>query len=97
MGVLWLYQISPFLLGAFIIALFLLLAVVGLRLTRGWRKKLAGTENEFANYYLATIAVMYAVLLGLIAVAGWENYSDVEDVVSREAIAAAGLYQTIEL
>jgi hypothetical protein len=97
MGVLWMYQISPFLLGALIVGLFLLIAVAGLRLTRGWRKKLAGTENEFANYYLATIAVMYAVLLGLIAVASWENYSDVEDVVSQEAIAAAGLYQTVEL
>lgn len=97
MGVLWLYQIPPFLLGVLVIGLFLLLAVAGLRLTRGWRRKLAGTENEFANYYLATIAVMYAVLLGLIAVASWENYSDVEDVVSQEAIAAGGLYQTVEL
>ncbi len=97
MGVLWLYQIPPFLLGVLVVGLFLLLAVAGLRLTRGWRRKLAGTENEFANYYLATIAVMYAVLLGLIAVASWENYSDVEDVVSQEAIAAAGLYQTVEL
>jgi Protein of unknown function (DUF4239) len=97
MGVLWLYQIPPFLLGVLVVGLFLLLAVAGLRLTRGWRRKLAGTENEFANYYLATIAVMYAVLLGLIAVASWENYSDVEDVVSQEAIAAAGLYQAVEL
>ena len=97
MGVLWLYQIPPFLLGVLIVGLFLLFAVAGLRLTRGWRKKVAGTENEFANYYLATIAVMYAVLLGLIALASWENYSDVEDVVSQEAIAAAGLYQTVEI
>jgi hypothetical protein len=97
MGVLWLYQIPTFLLGVFVIGLFLLIAVAGLRLTRGWRRKLAGTGNEFANYYLATIAVMYAVLLGLIAVASWENYSDVEDVVSQEAIAAAGLYQTVEI
>jgi len=97
MGVLWLYQIPSFLLGVLVVGLFLLLAVVGLRLTRGWRKKLAGTENEFANYYLATIAVMYAVLLGLIAAASWENYSEVEDTVSQEAIAAAGLYQTVEI
>ena len=97
MGVLWLYQIPPFLLGVLVVGLFLLLAVAGLRLTRGWRKKLAGTENEFANYYLATIAVMYAVLLGLVAVASWENYADIEKVVSQEAIAAAGLYQTVEI
>lgn len=97
MGVLWLYQIPTFLLGVVVVGLFLLIAVAGLRLTRGWRRKLAGTGNEFTNYYLATIAVMYAVLLGLIAVASWENYSDVEDVVSQEAIAAAGLFQTVEI
>lgn len=97
MGVLWLYQIPAFLLAVLIVGLFLLISVAGLRLTRGWRRKLAGTENEFTNYYLATIAVMYAVLLGLIAVASWENYSDVEDVVSQEAIAAAGLFQTVQI
>lgn len=97
MGVLWLYQIPAFVLAVLVVALFLLIAVAGLRLTREWRRRLAGTGNEFTNYYLATIAVMYAVLIGLIAVASWESYSDVEDVVSQEAIAAAGLYQAVEI
>lgn len=97
MGVLWLYQIPTFLLGVLIVGLFLLIAILGLWLTRGWRRKQANVENELANYYVATIAVMYGVLLGLIALASWESYSDVEAVVSREAIAAAGLYQTVEI
>ena len=35
MGVLWLYQIPTFLLGVLVVGLFLLIAVAGLRLTRG--------------------------------------------------------------
>jgi hypothetical protein len=92
MNVLWLYEIPTFALGLLIVSVFIVLSVAGLRLTRPWVQKYASTYNDLANDYIAFVGVFYALLVGLIAVATWENYTGTEAVISDEAAAVADLY-----
>ncbi|HEX7182321.1 MAG TPA: hypothetical protein VF756_10790 [Thermoanaerobaculia bacterium] len=95
MNMIWLYEIPTWLLGIGIIGLFVLLSSAGLLLTRGWAKKVA-VDNDFANYFLSAVGVFYALLVGLIAVAVWENLSFVEGVVADEAVAISEMYSDLE-
>jgi len=93
---LWLYQIPTFWLGFLIVGFFVLIAVVGLWLTRSMAKRISRSENDFANYYIAVVAVVYAVLVGLIAAASWANYTGVQALVSAEASSVSDLYRDVE-
>jgi hypothetical protein len=93
----WLYQIPTLWMGVLVIGFFLAVSVAGLLVTRPWRRKLVHAENDFANYYVATVAVIYAVLIGLIAAASWDDFSQVEDVVSQEANAVSAMYRNVEV
>lgn len=90
---LWLYEIPAFWLGVLIVAVFLAVSLGGLWLTRPWARKHCNQYNDLANYYIAAVGVFYALLVGLIAVATWEDYSDVESTVSNEAVTLADLYR----
>jgi hypothetical protein len=50
-------------------------------------------DNEFAGAVLHGILVMYGLAVALIAVAVWENYAKVSELVSNEATAIAMLYR----
>jgi len=92
MNVLWLYEIPTFALGLLIVSVFIVLSVAGLWLTRPWVRQHASTYNDLANDYIAFVGVFYALLVGLIAVATWENYTGVEAIVSAEAAAVSDLH-----
>jgi hypothetical protein len=96
MNLLWLYQIPTFWLGILIVGLFVAASVLGLRLTRPMARRLRGEQNDFANYFFATVAVFYAVLVGLIAVAVWGNYTGIAGIISNEAVSASDVYRDIE-
>lgn len=93
---LWLYEIPTFWLGVIIVGIFLILSLAGLRLTRPWARRHCNAYNDLANYYIAAVGVFYALLVGLIAVATWEDYTDVESIVSSEAVTIADLYRDME-
>jgi hypothetical protein len=95
MDMIWLYEIPTWLLGIGIIGLFVLLSLLGLLLTRGWARKVA-VDNDFANYFLSAVGVFYALLVGLIAVAVWENMSSVEGIVEDEAVSISEIYSDLE-
>jgi hypothetical protein len=94
--VLWLYEIPTFWLGVLFVAVFLIYSLGGLWLTRSWMRRQGGDNNDLANYYIAAVGVFYALLIGLISVATWENHSDVEATVASEAVALADLYRDVE-
>jgi hypothetical protein len=91
-----LHQIHPFWLGVLVIGFFLVVSLAGLRLTRPLAKRLCRDQNDFVNFFLAAVAVFYAVLVGLIAVACWGNYTSIEGIVSTEALSAADVYRDVE-
>lgn len=94
--VLWLYEIPTFWLGVLFVAVFLVFSLAGLRLTRPWVRKHCKDGNDLANAYLAAAGVFYALLVGLISVATWEDYSDVESNVENEAVTISDLYRDVE-
>lgn len=94
--VLWLYEIPTFWLGALFVGVFLAFSLGGLWLTRPWMRRQGDSHNDLANYYIAAVGVFYALLIGLISVATWENYTDVESTISSEAVAIADLYSDVE-
>ena len=42
------------------------------------------------------MGVFYGLAMGLIAVATWENYTDIDGVVSTEAAAVASFYRDLD-
>jgi Protein of unknown function (DUF4239) len=95
--VLWLYEIPIVWLGVLFVAVFLIFSLGGLWLTRPWMRRQGGdSNNDLANYYIAAVGVFYALLIGLISVATWENHSGIESVVANEAVAISDLYRDIE-
>jgi Protein of unknown function (DUF4239) len=96
MNFLWLYQIPTLWLGILVVGLFVGASLAGLMLTRPLARRLCREQNDFVNFFFATVAVFYAVLVGLIAVAVWGNYTGIDGIVSNEAVNASDLYRDIE-
>jgi hypothetical protein len=94
----WIYEIESWQLGMLTISLSVMLALGGLRLTRGWIQRtfrLSDETNEGVNGFFSGVGVFYGLLLGLVAVATWESYDGACDLASKEASAFAALYRDI--
>jgi len=51
--------------------------------------------NEILGDFLQCFGVIYGLLLGLLAVATYQNHTDVEKAVSSEASSLAALYRDV--
>ena len=92
---LWLYTIPTWQLGVLIIGVTVALSLTGLTLTRKWVLGNFSGKADFVSFYIAGIGVIYAVLLGLIAVGTWEAFGQVDDLVVREASAVGDMYRDL--
>ncbi len=52
-----------------------------------------GDHNDVAGFVIAVVGVIYAVLLALVVIVGWENFSRAEGVVGQEASALRNIYR----
>ena len=80
------------------IAGFLFIAIGGLLLSRRYvtrRLVFSRDINDAVNYFGSAMAALYSVTLGLIAVASWQNYSDVDNLVSHEASTIGVIYRDV--
>jgi hypothetical protein len=95
----WIYDLQNWVLGVLIIAVLVGGSLAGLYATRPLVKRLLGgssTHNDVVSYFFAGIGVFYGLALGLIAVATWENYTEIDGVVGTEAAAVASLYRDLD-
>jgi hypothetical protein len=85
----------PLWLSAFlIVALPTAIAMVGPFVIRRYvRLDRLRTNNEVAGFKFATVGVLYAVLLAFAIIVVWEKFNDSENVVAKEAGAAATIYR----
>lgn len=90
---LWFYQIPNWQLGTIVIGMFTLLSIAGFLLTRKWVRSFKSHHNDVISCFVATIGVLYAVLLAMIAVASWNNYTSVDSLVSQEADLVHGMFR----
>lgn len=94
----WIYDIPTWVLGVFIIAGTTFLSWLGLFMSHDFihRKfRLSNDTNEPVNGFFSGAGVFYGLLLGLVAVATWETYADVDGLVSREASQIAAMYRDV--
>jgi hypothetical protein len=95
----WIYDLPNWLLCLFIVAITTGLALLGLVISRPIVKRISGASskhNDLVSYFLASMGVFYGLALGLIAVATWENYTEVDAVVTSEAAALSSLYRDLD-
>ena len=95
----WIYDIPNWQLCVLTLAAFIGLAEIGLFATRPLARKIlggSGRHNDVVSFFLAGIGVLYGLALGLIAVATWQDFSDIDSQVSKEAATLAGLYRDLD-
>jgi hypothetical protein len=84
----WIYDVPSWLLCLILVAGFAGGAAGGLLATRGLVRRLFGPApgaNEVVSYYVGAFGVFYGLTLGLIAVATWQNFADLDRLVAEEA------------
>src|SRR5262249_43780262 len=95
----WIYDLPNWVLGVFIVSTLLAFSLAGLFATRPVVRMLLGPTancNDVVGSFFAGIGVFYGLALGLIAVATWENYTDIDGVVGTEAAAVASFYRDLD-
>jgi hypothetical protein len=90
--VVWLYWIPTWELAILIFAAIAGGSLLGLLISRRWVLRRPHKGNDLVFNFVASAGVVYALVLGLIAVATWEKFKAVEDIVSEEAFAINDLY-----
>jgi hypothetical protein len=84
------FNLVPGLLG---ITLFVFASVAGLILVQRFVPiELRKQHNDVAGFIYAVVGIAYAVLLGLVVVAAWEQYQIANDTTEREANELAELF-----
>lgn len=89
----WLYDIPDWLLAVLIVAAFVGLSIGGLIATRPLRARAA---NDVAGAVLGAVGLVHGILLALVAVAAWSNYTSAADAAEREAAALATMSHQFE-
>ncbi len=95
----WIYDMPNWTLGVLIVGVLITFSLAGLYGTRSMVRRMLGTSgecNDIVSYFFAGIGVFYGLALGLIAVATWENYSEIDGVVGTEAAAVASFYRDLD-
>ncbi len=94
----WFRELAQWKFCLVVIATFLVVGVGGQMAVRPLLRRWFGDReyNEIVGHYLSAFGVLYGITLGLISVAAWENFGDVEGKVSAEAAAAASLYRNVD-
>ena len=94
----WIYDIPTPQLALLITGTFVVFFWVGCFLVRPilrtFVRARSGT-NDIVGYVLSCFGVFYGLLLGLIAVAAYQNLNRAEENVAREAVALTAVYQDL--
>ena len=94
----WIYDIPLGLLGALFVLVFLVLSSVGVLLTRSLVHKLFIEEEGWREHVMITLEgafVFFGLLLALVTIAAYGNFSDARARVSAEASELSALYRNV--
>ncbi len=92
----WIYDYPMAPIGALFVAVFVAVAWIGILVVRKTMHAWVHREpraNEMVGFALSSFFVLYGLLLGLLAVAAYQNYATVSDIVDREASSIAALHR----
>ena len=94
----WLYDLPTWFLALLIVAIFLVIALIGLAFThrRLHRSGAADSiDNGTVGWFFSAVSLLYGLLLGLLTVAAWGSYNQAAVIASQEASATAVLYRDL--
>src|SRR5262245_30371028 len=94
----WIYDISTPQLAVLFAAVIVGFSWLGAIILRPILKlfvRTGGRTNDVVGCILSCYCVFYGLLLGLLAVAAYQNYSEVELVVTQEAAGLGALYADV--
>jgi hypothetical protein len=94
----WIYDYPSGLVGTLFALVFMLVTWAATLLLRHYVHDWFHTErraNDMVGFMLSSYSVLYGILVGLIAVAAYQNYGTVSDVVEKEASSLAALYRDL--
>jgi hypothetical protein len=94
----WIYDISTAALAALFSGFFVGFSCLGAILVRPYLRWFIRNEpqiNDLIGYILSCYGVFYGLLVGLIAVAAYQNYADTESTVNQEAAAVTALFRDV--
>ena len=96
----WIYDISTVSLAALLAGFFVGFSWLGAILVRpflDWFVRGEPQRNDLIGFILSCYGVFYGLLLGLIAVAAYQNYAETEATVNQEAAAVTALYRDFDV
>jgi hypothetical protein len=94
----WIYDYPTGCMGALFAFVFVATTCLGIFLLRPIVRSWAHSErraNDMVGFILSSFSVLYGLLLGLLAVATYQNFSSVNDIVTKEASSLAALYRDL--
>ena len=94
----WIYDVPALWIVALFAVLFVGVCWLGIFLFRPFVRSRLSPDvrlNEILGDFLQYFGVIYGLLLGLLAVATYQNHTDVEKAVSSEASSLAALYRDV--
>ncbi|HME49298.1 DUF4239 domain-containing protein [Mycobacterium sp.] len=97
---LWIYDIPTPLFGLLCVVAFAILGIVGYYVTKPIVRMLMGPppgHNEGVDVIIGAVTLLYGLILALIAVAVWEQFSTADTTVSQEASTLRSLYRDVEM
>jgi len=94
----WIYDYPIGIIGILFVTTLIAVTWIGIFLTRATVHSWLHRErraNEMVGLALSSYFVLYGILLGLLAVATYQNYATVDDVVDKEASSLSALYRDL--
>ena len=92
----WIYQLSNFELALSFILPLLVFGTVGLTIFHFAFERhfqLSLNSNDAIAFFGQCIGIAYGILVGLTAIACWDNFEEVQAIISRETSAIGGFHR----
>jgi len=96
----WVYDIPTWAFGAILVFVFLAVTTIGTILSRPFVRRWIHADdraNDFVGIAMSCYSTFYGLLLGLVAVAAFQNYANVDDRVTKESGVLGSLYNMASL
>ena len=94
----WIYDYSALSIGVVFALTFLFVTYLAIfvfrRFCHAWFHR-DRKSNDMVGFALSSYAVLYGLLIGLIAVAAYQNFDGVHDLVTREASSLSAMYNDL--
>lgn len=94
----WIYDYPTLWMGALFALAFILVTWLAIFLFRRYFRSWFHSErraNDMVGFVFSSFAVLYGILVGLVAVAAYQSFDNVNDLATREASTLAAVYRDL--